>query len=546
MHTSLQREKILFFGASIILITASVLLHVWKLSSIPRGFYVDEASLAYNAYSILETGKDEHGNSFPVFFKCFGNYQDPVMAYSLVPVIYVFGFEKWDLKLPSVIYIAIASVAFFFLLDLYIREKWLSLLGAFLFSILPWTFPLSRTVIGGYMPMLLGMICGWYFLLRTLRDKSILYAIFAGFSWTITMYAHQIGRPMGVIMLACFAFSFYKIIFKRLKFIIMLIILMATCLVPMTLSILHNPEIIFRRISVIGVWSGSEGIIETLLKMAQRYIEYFSPSFLFISGDRNLRHNTGNSGELFLFLLPFLICGIYMTFIHSRRNPYLRFLLLCILTYPAAAILTTDHMHSTRCMNGAICLSLATMIGFKYFWRSNRKSLRIILAVILFFGTAEVCRYFKDYFGSYPERSKFDFNSPLTDSLKLSFMNLKPEEILYVSKSIFPYDPENPLPDDSFKPNYYIYFLLYGRFDPNYYQRTGTFPPERLIPYKGKTANPGLLLVSNMVPAKNADGKVSLIRNPEPIPDNAELLGEVAVNKSWRLSVFRIPGNWNP
>lgn len=34
-----------------------------QLGKTPVGFYVDEASMGYNAFSILKTGKDEYGLS---------------------------------------------------------------------------------------------------------------------------------------------------------------------------------------------------------------------------------------------------------------------------------------------------------------------------------------------------------------------------------------------------------------------------------------------------------------------------------------------------
>lgn len=51
----------------IFIIVLSGVLRLYKLSDIPVGLYADEASIGYNAYSILKTGRDEHG-----FFSLFG------------------------------------------------------------------------------------------------------------------------------------------------------------------------------------------------------------------------------------------------------------------------------------------------------------------------------------------------------------------------------------------------------------------------------------------------------------------------------------------
>lgn len=41
----------------------------------------DEAALGYNAYSLLQTGKDEHGISWPLAFESIGDYKMPGYIY---------------------------------------------------------------------------------------------------------------------------------------------------------------------------------------------------------------------------------------------------------------------------------------------------------------------------------------------------------------------------------------------------------------------------------------------------------------------------------
>ncbi|PIV01434.1 glycosyl transferase, partial [Candidatus Shapirobacteria bacterium CG03_land_8_20_14_0_80_40_19] len=54
------------------------------LTKSPPGFYVDEAAVGYNAYSILKTGADEYGKKFPLFFRSFGDYKMPLNIYLTV------------------------------------------------------------------------------------------------------------------------------------------------------------------------------------------------------------------------------------------------------------------------------------------------------------------------------------------------------------------------------------------------------------------------------------------------------------------------------
>ena len=52
-----MKPKLIIIG---ILILATA-LHFFQLGKNPPGLYWDEVSLGYNAYSILTTGRDEHG-----------------------------------------------------------------------------------------------------------------------------------------------------------------------------------------------------------------------------------------------------------------------------------------------------------------------------------------------------------------------------------------------------------------------------------------------------------------------------------------------------
>src|SRR3989339_514153 len=49
-----------------LIILLAAIIRVWNLDNIPPHLTPDEASLGYNAYSILKTGKDEYGKTLPL------------------------------------------------------------------------------------------------------------------------------------------------------------------------------------------------------------------------------------------------------------------------------------------------------------------------------------------------------------------------------------------------------------------------------------------------------------------------------------------------
>ena len=61
-----MRTKVLIF---LFIIALAGFLRFWQLGEIPPGLNIDEVSEGYNAYSLLETGKDRYGMVTPVIFK---------------------------------------------------------------------------------------------------------------------------------------------------------------------------------------------------------------------------------------------------------------------------------------------------------------------------------------------------------------------------------------------------------------------------------------------------------------------------------------------
>ena len=112
--------KKLFFKKDVLFLIAIILfsgfIYFYKIDKIPSGFYVDEASVAYNARSIVETGKDEYGKSFPVILRSYDDYKPALYAYLIIPFMYLFGLNIFSVRIVSAIFGVIAIVGTYFLI----------------------------------------------------------------------------------------------------------------------------------------------------------------------------------------------------------------------------------------------------------------------------------------------------------------------------------------------------------------------------------------------------------------------------------------------
>ena len=89
----------------IAIILLAAILRFYKLAEVPPSLYWDEASLGYNAYSILKTGHDEHGVFLPITnFAAFGDYKPPGYVYMTVPSIALLGLSELAVRFPSALF----------------------------------------------------------------------------------------------------------------------------------------------------------------------------------------------------------------------------------------------------------------------------------------------------------------------------------------------------------------------------------------------------------------------------------------------------------
>ena len=65
----------------LVIILLGAVLRLYKLDLVPPSLNWDEAAVGYNAYTIANSGRDEYGNFFPLYFLSFGEGKNPIHIY---------------------------------------------------------------------------------------------------------------------------------------------------------------------------------------------------------------------------------------------------------------------------------------------------------------------------------------------------------------------------------------------------------------------------------------------------------------------------------
>lgn len=325
------------------------------LSTHPVGFTPDEASFGYDAYSILKTGRDQWGNWLPITLKSFGDYKMPLYTYFSIPSIFLFGLNIFATRLPNAILGVLAVLATYLFVNKLFKNEKIALISSLLLAISPWHIALSRGAFEANLTTFF-LTIGLYFLLKG-KENSKNFAVsflFLGLNLFTYHTARILTLPtifLALILLFDSPNKIYKQSRKYLGVLIIFVILAGFSLFSgggqrlATSNIFSLSENVFiDRVSYINA-----GMPELLAKMTHnkpfyvtnifisKYLEYFSPQFLFTQGAREATYGMiPGVGVLYLFEVFTLLSAIIYLVKNIDRKFVFLILWILISAGPAA------------------------------------------------------------------------------------------------------------------------------------------------------------------------------------------------------------------
>ena len=126
-----------------VLMVIGCLLRTIAIDTYPKGLNVDEASSSYEAFSILNSGVDRNGFSFPVFLYAWGSGQNALYSYLMIPFVKLLGLNIISTRLPMAIIGCISLFVWYQLLK-DVKNKKFAIIGLAFLVICPWHIMKSR------------------------------------------------------------------------------------------------------------------------------------------------------------------------------------------------------------------------------------------------------------------------------------------------------------------------------------------------------------------------------------------------------------------
>ncbi|MDD4135667.1 MAG: glycosyltransferase family 39 protein [Candidatus Shapirobacteria bacterium] len=426
--------------ALFLILILAIFLRFWQLGETPKGFYCDEASLGYSAYSIMETGKDEFGGSLPILFRSFGDFKTPIYIYLLIPIYKILGVNVWSTRLLSAL-AGIIGIWFSFWLVKNLSNKInLGLITALLLAISPWSIIFSRTSYETNLAFTFLIIALWsFYKFKENKKFLILTAIMAALAF-LTYHSERVIIPLLFFLLFI---KEKKIIFDKKNFkVLMIAVILGIVLILPTLNLMTTPGFLSRLNSL---------KINGFKEFLSLYTAYFSPRYLFGLGDANPRSSYPDLAPFLFWQLPFLITGITWLFKKTKNEEkgfkFLIILLMAISPIPAA--MTRDPFYTIRSLPLLLPLIVLSAIGINKFLEKYRIVGKIILIGLVFWSIGKIYL------------SVFKFN----DYFRGESWEIGVEEMI---KNI---EKENiPVIVDNSRGEIYSQILFFTKFDPKNYQ----------------------------------------------------------------------------
>lgn len=481
----------------VVIILVASFLRLWQLGAIPPSPDWDEAALGYNAYSILQTGKDEYGEKFPVILKSFGDYKPALYVYLAIPSIALFDLTTFAIRFPSAIFGIITIFTTYLFIRVLSKREDVALLSAFFLAISPWHIQFSRVAFETNIGLSLNVLAALFFVYGLRKPLFLsLSALMLG----LGLYAYQSEKVFVPLLFLILVIVFYqKLKAIPLKFHGAAIITGIIIAAPMVLALTQDASTTLGRAKGVSVFSAQSSAFDVntqkvlhdkargdvigqildnrrifyVRQVAENYLSHWDINWLFIKGDIG-RHHAPGMGLLYLFELPLILMGIYALFFGKYPKDMKMLIILWFLIAPIPASVTTGVPHAVRTFNFLPTFQLFSALGILEivaFLKGRKISvpgwgkiwLRTGIACIICLGflfnfTYYLDQYFvqQNYFHSEDWQYGYAQAVAQTEKMADSYDTIVVSNGGYLDQS-------------------YIFYLFYLKFPPKEYQETMSF-----------------------------------------------------------------------
>ncbi len=537
----------------ILIILLAFILRFYHLDSYPA-LNADEAAIGYNAYSLIQTGKDEHGNAWPIHFQSFNDYKPGLYFYVVVPFVKLFGLTELSVRAPAAFLGVMTVLLVYLLVKELFKDKEGALVASFFLAISPWHIHFSR---GGWEVNVATFFItlGVFLFLKGLKRPKYYY--FSLISFVLALYTYHAARVI-VPLLGVGLFAIYfKDILKNKKTIIIAFVVGLVIVLPLGYDLTKGGAL--SRAAGVGLFAdpgprarleeqrGEHININSLLAKAlhnkgvnyslaflENWGKHYWGEFLFLSGDDVQRNKVPETGQMYLYDIILVGIGLVVIVRNSRsENGRLAVwkrehavVIWWLLIAPVASALTFQAPGALRAHNMVIPLVILSEFGLMCIVAQVRKRVRVqgVRNAFYVFVVAVICLNFARYLHMYYVHMAKEYPFSSQYGLKDLVSYVQGQESAY----------QKVLVTDRYDQPY-ILFLFYMKYPPAKFQQEHALTPRDGFGFstvnhfdkhffstirfdEAKVDNPNTLIVGTDAEIPNAANIVRVINGPNGKP----------------------------
>ena len=406
----------------LILLFIGIIFRVYKVDSIPPGFFADEIALAINAKTIAEDGVDEFGNRFPFGFESFSDYKLPGYIY-LTALIYKFlGSSILTIRLIA-LFSSILSIPLIGYLAylLFPKKRYFPYITMAILAISPYHIHFGRIAYETMLATTFFLLFLISFVHVIKKNKRRLWLFLGTIFLFLSSWTYH--APKFIIPVFLFLLFFWGAIVKSFKInrkntiraSLFFLLVTFVSYIPFII----NPEIDKRPFGYLSTFRKSD-----LLTIASSWFRIWDFEFLFLKGDPfGFRHSNQETG-LFLGVMIFpLMAGIgYFLKKLDLKNFSHVFIILLLITAGLPSSLTHFAPYGPRLLPMIIPITILLALGTErlivLIVRQKdrvRYLFSFLFLVVLFY---QIGYYAHIYFVHFPKKSLSEFPSASIEVVK--------------------------------------------------------------------------------------------------------------------------------
>ncbi|MGH9941417.1 MAG: hypothetical protein ACRD9R_03540 [Pyrinomonadaceae bacterium] len=349
----------------------------------PPGFYLDESSIAFNAHSIAVRGVDEHKVVWPLYFRAFGEYKNPVYIYLLALIFKLAGPSIFAARLLSETAGFLAALLLGLLAARVSRRVGVGLLVTLTALFTPWLFELSRLVFEVALYPL--ALVGFLFALWRAHERgrwTLIDSLSLAATLGLLTYTYSIGRVHAPLLALGLIFFVRRAGWRGLA---LTWACYGVALVPLFVFNAWHPEALSSRFYLISYIKPNSALSDIARGFAEHYLLNLNPARLLVTGELNIRHHIPTMGSLLAATFALAILGVDRIAHRHLNDAWWRYALYGLAVSLVPAALTRDEFHSLRLIGVPVFVLLLTVPALTWLWEDERRNSarRITLLVLL-------------------------------------------------------------------------------------------------------------------------------------------------------------------